>query len=48
MVPEATPILAFAAILLGIVAAAANGDAWWFFAGVIAVVFLIEKPVDAA
>ncbi|WP_160148921.1 hypothetical protein [Amycolatopsis alkalitolerans] len=47
MAKDATPILAFAAILLGIVAAAANADAWWFLAGVIALVFLIEKPADA-
>lgn len=47
MAKDPTPVLAFAAILLGIVAAAANGDAWWFFAGVIALVLLIEKPLDA-
>ncbi|MTD54993.1 hypothetical protein [Amycolatopsis pithecellobii] len=47
MAEEATPIMAFAAILLGIIAAAANGDAWWFFAGAVALVFLIEQPVDA-
>jgi hypothetical protein len=47
MAKEATPVMAFAAILLGIVAAAANGDAWWFLAGVVSFVLLIEKPADA-
>jgi hypothetical protein len=47
MAKDATPVLALAAILLGIVAAAANGDAWWFLAGVVASVMLIEKPADA-
>ncbi|GAB2974027.1 hypothetical protein LWP59_04385 [Amycolatopsis acidiphila] len=47
MAKDATPVLAFAAIVLGIVAAAANSDAWWFLAGLMALVFLIEKPIDA-
>lgn len=42
----ATPVLGFAAIVLGITAAASNGDAWWFLAGVIALVLLIERPND--
>lgn len=45
MAKDATPVLAFAAVVLGIIAAAANGDAWWFLVGVVACVLLIEKPV---
>lgn len=47
MAKDATPVLAFAAILLGIVAAATNGDAWWFLAGIVASVLLIEQHADA-
>jgi hypothetical protein len=41
---EATPIMALAAVVLGVVAALANGDGWWFLAGVMACLFLVEKP----
>lgn len=37
-------MLAFVALVLGIVAAAANGDGWWFFAGLIGFLFLAERP----
>ncbi|WAL64918.1 hypothetical protein ORV05_28915 [Amycolatopsis cynarae] len=44
MAREATPVLALSAIVLGIVAAAVNADAWWFMIGLIAFLFLIERP----
>ena len=38
------PVLAFAALVLGIIAAATAGDAWWLLAGVIGFVFLGVQP----
>lgn len=48
MARDATPVLGFAAIVLGIAAAASNGDAWWFLAGIVAFVLLIERPPDVS
>jgi hypothetical protein len=47
MAREATPVLALAAIVLGIVAAIANGDGWWFLAGVMGSLFLVESRIEA-
>ena len=36
-------MLAFVALVLGIIAAATNGDAWWLLAGLIGFLFLAER-----
>jgi len=41
---EPAPVLAFVALVLGIIAAATNGDAWWLLAGLFGFLFLAEKP----
>ncbi|NKQ57829.1 hypothetical protein HFP15_33710 [Amycolatopsis sp. K13G38] len=41
---EPAPIFALVALVLGIVAAASNGDAWWLLAGLFGFIFLAEKP----
>ncbi|HVW41883.1 MAG TPA: hypothetical protein VHC18_11100 [Amycolatopsis sp.] len=43
MPKEPAPLLAFVALVLGIVAAATNGDGWWLLAGVIGFLFLAER-----